>query len=119
MLTTIPKLTKKAQDVFNAFIRRRDEDKPCISCGKPGNQAGHYYSVKQFSALRYDEDNVHLQCAYCNKYAHGNIQMYRKGLISRIGEERLLRLDTIAIEERIKKWTRTELEHIIKTYAKK
>lgn len=118
-MLTIPKLSKKAQDVFNAYIRRRDEYYPCISCGKPGNQAGHYYSVKQFSALRYEEDNCHLQCPYCNCYCHGNIQMYRVGLLKRIGEERLLRLEAKALRERQKKWTRTELIDIIQTYSKK
>ena len=31
---TIPELIKKAQVVFNAYIRRRDEGLPCISCQK-------------------------------------------------------------------------------------
>lgn len=30
---SIAELTKKAQVKFNAFIRERDKDKPCINCG--------------------------------------------------------------------------------------
>lgn len=116
MTTTLPTLTEKAQKIFNAYIRKRDEGKPCISCGKPGNQAGHYFTVKQFNALRFDEDNVHLQCAYCNKYMHGNQAMYRIGLVNRIGVERVSKLEAKALKYRIWKWSPTELENIIKKY---
>lgn len=33
-IQTIPKLLKEAQIAFNAFIRERDREKPCICCGK-------------------------------------------------------------------------------------
>jgi hypothetical protein len=36
-LITIPKLTAKAQKVFNAYVRQRDSDNgyfTCISCGQ-------------------------------------------------------------------------------------
>ena len=47
-----PQLVALAQKSFNAFIRARDADKPCISCGKPLQAAtiggafdcGHYGS---------------------------------------------------------------------------
>ena len=41
---TLGKLKQEAQIVFNAFIRKHDEGKSCISCNenKP-LQAGHYY----------------------------------------------------------------------------
>jgi len=66
-LKTIPHLTKDAQQVFNKYIRTRDEGMVCISCGSDkANQAGHWISVKQSSALRFHEWNVNLQCAGCN-----------------------------------------------------
>ena len=114
----LPKLLKKAQDVFNAWIRRRDEDRPCISCGKPGNQAGHYFPVKGFSGLRYHENNVHLQCAYCNCYQHGNQAMYRIGLVHRIGENKVKELEQLALDDRVKKWSREELNEIIRRYER-
>lgn len=113
---SLPKLHKKAQKVFNAWIRHRDEGKPCISCGKQANQAGHYFSVKQFSALRYHPDNVHLQCPYCNCYAHGNQAMYRIGLVNRIGEKQVKKLEALALSTRVKKWTAGELLQIIDQY---
>lgn len=113
---TIPKLTEKAQKVFNLWIRRRDEGKPCISCGKPGNQAGHYFTVKMFSGLRFHELNCNIQCAGCNLFQHGNQAMYRIGLVRRYGEEAVKELEDYAIKNRLKKWTREELNEIIERY---
>ena len=116
MLVPLPKLIKKAQDVFNTWVRNRDEGRPCISCGKQGNQAGHYFPVKGFSGLRFDEKNVNLQCAYCNCYQHGNQAMYRIGLVNRIGEAKVKELEQKALDDRVKKWSREELNEIILKY---
>ena len=53
---SLPKLKNKLQDIFNEFIRLRDAGQPCISCGenKP-LQAGHYFAVKGYDSLRFDE----------------------------------------------------------------
>ena len=116
-LKTIPHLTKDAQQVFNKYIRTRDEGMVCISCGSDkANQAGHWISVKQSSALRFHEWNVNLQCAGCNLYLHGNQVMYRVGLVKKIGEKALCELESLYIGNRIKKWGRAELEDIINKY---
>ena len=116
-LKTIPHLTKDAQQVFNKYIRTRDEGMVCISCGSDkANQAGHWISVKQSSALRFHEWNVNLQCAGCNLYLHGNQVMYRVGLVKKIGEKAVCELESLYIGNRIKKWGRTELEDIINKY---
>jgi len=116
----LPKLKEKAQKVFNAFIRERDKGMPCISCGSlNANQAGHYFPVGRFSALRYHPDNCHLQCAGCNCYAYGNQAMYRIGLVKRIGVLAMEALEREAIETPVRKWTREELMLIIDTYKPK
>ena len=82
----------KAQEAFNAYIRKRDEGLPCISCGNIGNKftAGHYKSAGAYPELRFNEDNCHGQCWYnCNSNKSGNIIEYRKGLIEKIGIERV------------------------------
>lgn len=118
---TLGKIKQDVQKVFNNYVRLRDQDKMCISCGKPGNQAGHYHSVKQYDSLRYNEDNAHVQCAYCNCFLHGNLIEYRKGLIDRIGKNRLLKLENLASEYKRNgyKWTRQELTEIKQKYLKK
>jgi len=116
-LKPIPKLTRDAQQVFNKYIRTRDEGMVCISCGSDkANQAGHWVSVKQSSALRFHEWNVNLQCAGCNLYLHGNQVMYRVGLVKKIGEKAVCELESLYIGNRIRKWGRSELEDIINKY---
>ena len=83
-------LKKKAQEVFNKWIRLRDAEQPCISCGSWNTaHASHYFSAGKHNHLRFDEDNVWLSCIYCNTFEHGNLINYRHGLIKRIGIERV------------------------------
>lgn len=83
---------KKAQTEFNKFIRLRDKDEPCISCGRYHQgqwHAGHYRSVGACRELRFCELNVHKQCAPCNNHKSGNLSEYRISLISKIGLEKV------------------------------
>lgn len=117
-IQSIPKLKNKAQAVFNKFIRLRDADKGCISCGAGVTEAGHYYSQGHHSALRLNEINTNGQCTRCNRFLHGNLINYRSGLIKRYGEQKVLLLDVSAKTTRVKKWSRTELIAIIEHYKK-
>jgi hypothetical protein len=77
------------QQAFNGFIRERDRDKPCISCGttlKGKYDAGHFYSVGSYPNLRFHEDNCHGQCVQCNRDKHGNHTEYSLRLPDRIGQ---------------------------------
>ena len=108
---------KMLQQVFNAFIRERDKDLPCISCGTTANikyDAGHFYPTT-YSFLRFHEDNVHKQCSKsCNMEKHGNISEYRPRLIERIGLAKVQWLD----ENRHKRLDLSipELQEFIKIY---
>jgi len=113
----LPKLLKKAQIVFNRWIRNRDKEKGCISCGSEVTEAGHYYSQGHHSALRFNEVNTNGQCTRCNCFLHGNLINYRNGLWSRYRSEQLNVLDAVGTRNSYKKWSRFELEEIIKHYA--
>lgn len=81
---------KQAQQAVNAFIRERDRDLPCISCGTLTSaqwDAGHYRTTAAAPQLRFDERNIHKQCVVCNQHKSGNLVPYRVELISRIGQE--------------------------------
>ncbi|KWZ53334.1 hypothetical protein WK57_30565 [Burkholderia ubonensis] len=83
---------RELQAAFNAWIRARDAGHACISCGRfhQGQwHAGHYRSVGSEPALRFEPDNVHLQCAPCNTHLSGNLIPYRANLIKKIGLERV------------------------------
>ena len=112
---TLPKLKKKAQDIFNKWIRERDKDLGCISCGAIGSQAGHYFSSGHYSSLTFSEINVNLQCTRCNMFLHGNLIHYRQGLIKKYGEKKIIQLEEDS-RYGIKKYSRQELEEIIMKY---
>lgn len=83
---------KEAQIAFNAYIRERDKDMPCISCGRfhtGSYDAGHYRSVGACPSLRFEESNCHRQCVPCNQHKSGNVIEYRIRLLERIGLERV------------------------------
>jgi Bacteriophage Lambda NinG protein len=83
---------REAQTAFNAYIRARDADKPCISCGRHHDgqwHAGHYLSRGARPELAMHEDNCHKQCAPCNTHLSGNLVLYRVNLIAKIGLERV------------------------------
>lgn len=110
---------KEAQVAFNAFIRMRDIELPCISCGRHHTgqyHAGHYLSVGARPALRFDEANVHKQCQPCNTHLSGNIVLYRKSLISKIGQEEVDRIESANVPG---KWTVEEIKSIRQIYLAK
>lgn len=112
---SVAELKKKAQTIFNAWIRKRDVDVPCISCGGwPNPQAGHYMSAGHHSALRFDEHNVNRQCLRCNSFLHGNLINYRRGLIKKIGVDAVERLENFP--KSAHKWDRLSLISIILKY---
>lgn len=81
---------KDAQEAFNAFIRERDHNESCISCGRYHTgqyHAGHYRTVGSHPELRFDERNCHKQCAPCNNHKSGNIVEYRINLVRKLGAE--------------------------------
>lgn len=118
---SISDLEKMAKVVFQKWVRKRDEGKPCISCGAGGSKidGGHFFSCEAYSGLIFHEDNVHGQCHHCNRFLHGNFFEYRKGLIQRIGEERVKELESLADFNRVRKFTREELIEIAKKYKLK
>lgn len=123
-IKTIPVLIKEAQHAFNAFIRARDQEQPCICCGRPlgdgdvggAFDAGHYRSTGSASHLRFHEHNVHAQRKQCNRYGAGRAVDYRIGLVSRIG---LAAVEALESNNSPHKWTREELTQIRDTYRAK
>lgn len=118
-LKTTQDWLKEAQTIFNKYIRLRDMGLMCVSCNTipKKKNAGHYFSSGGHSNVRFDEDNVHLQCEHCNTYLSGNLLNYQIGIEKRIGAKRLIELHEKAHIE--KRWTVDELKEIIKTYKTK
>lgn len=113
------------QRVFNAYIRERDKDKPCICCGRTNVKdyltgsawdAGHYRSVGSAPHLRFDERNVHRQLVYCNRDRSGNAVEYRSGLIDRIG---LAAVEALEADQAPRSYTIDDLRTMKAEYAAK
>jgi hypothetical protein len=119
---SIAKLIQEARVYFQRYIRKRDQKKPCISCGNHYSEifdAGHYYKAELYTGLIFDEDNVHKQCRKCNTFLHGNEAGYRIGLINRFGHDFVDILDKKAIAMRSYKYSREEILKIKEEYLKK
>lgn len=115
---------KEAQVAFNAYIRERDSEKPCICCGLPlgagevggAFDCGHYRSVGSAPHLRFHEDNAHAQRKVCNRWGAGRAVDYRLGLLARIGMEAVEALES---NQEAQKWTVAELIEIRDKYRLK
>ena len=120
---SLPKLKEKCQTIFNAYIRERDKDKPCISCGqsKSYKQAGHFFSVKQYDGLRFDEFNCNGECAYCNNFDDMHLLKYKENLIKRIGKDNFEWLEDAAAGYKIYgyKWSRSQIIELTDVYKQK
>ena len=110
---------KEAQTAFNAWVRVRDADQPCISCQRHHQgqyHAGHFLSTGARPELRFEALNVHKQCAPCNNHLSGNIVMYRLNLIAKIGPEFVAWLES---HHEPKKYTIDQLKTIKTDYTAK
>jgi hypothetical protein len=118
-LLSVQDYIKIAQKVFNDYIRERDKGNNCISCGKPPKKenAGHWMNANNHWAVRFDENNVHLQCEHCNTYLSGNLLNYTPNLIKKIGQKNYDEL--VEKAKTTRKYTIDELKQIIETYKEK
>ena len=110
---------KEAQTAFNRWVRLRDADKPCISCGRHHTgqyHAGHYMSRGARPELTYEPLNCHKQCAPCNTHLSGNIALYRGRLIEKVGAEAVAWLEG---PHEQKHYTTDDLKAIKADYTRK
>jgi len=79
---------KRAQAAVNRYVRVRDRDLPCISCGRHHTgqyHAGHYRSVAACSSMRFYTLNINKQCSVCNTHLSSNAIQYRLALVEKYG----------------------------------
>jgi len=110
---------RDTQKAFNEWVRLRDADLPCVSCGRHHDgqyHAGHYRTVAANPEIRFEPLNVHKQCAPCNNHKSGDIVNYRIELVKRIGAEAVEWLEG---PHEAKKYTVDELKAITAEYRAK
>ncbi len=116
-----PNLVKKLDRIFSLYIRLRDVMPggygKCISCGriKPYDEldCGHFHSRIHMST-RFDEDNCHAECRYCNRMSADHLIKYQYNLIRKIGIGRFEKLNIKA--HSTTHWLDSELEEKIQYY---
>lgn len=108
-----------------AWVRARDEGKPCISCdtilvrrGQLGGDydAGHARSVGSAKHLEFDDRNVHGQCKRCNRRLGGNYAEYLARLPARIGQEAF---DALMCDQEPRKYSIDDLKALRALYVAK
>jgi len=119
-----PDYKAKLDKVFSLYIRLRDS-KPygykyfkCISCGKilpfEKADAGHYMS-RRHNATRFDENNVHAECSYDNRFNAEHLDGFRDNLVKKIGQQKfdLLRAKANTTQS----YSENEYKALIKYYS--
>lgn len=116
--------------ILNEYVKRRDavdfteDGKPiciCITCSNKiqgtNLHAGHWIS-RRHKATAFMEENIHAQCGFpCNKYNHGEPQIYERKLREMYGDEKVEQmLATVGVT---KKWKPYELEELYYYYKDK
>lgn len=122
-MKTYPQLIAECQKAFNAVVRERDKDQPCICCGRMstkvdglyahGWDCGHFRSTGSAPQLRFNFDNAHRQLVYCNRHGAGRAVDYRLGLIKRIGLERV---EALEADNTPAKWVHDDLRRMTKEF---
>ena len=113
-------LKNKLDKIFSEYIRRRDVDDhtgfgKCIDCGRETpfseGDAGHFVGRRHLST-RWDEDNVHFQHRYCNRFLNGRQYEYGQALGDRADE-------LIQKSHQVAKFDATHLQYLIDVYKDK
>jgi hypothetical protein len=115
----------EAQVAVNKVARLRDllGGHGCISCGARPQQkfggtfdAGHYRSVGSAPHLRFFLTAIRGQCVRCNRDLGGSAVNFRKGLVERIGIDRVEEIESM---QWTAKWSVDYLKRLKKVMNKK
>lgn len=116
-------LKQIARGVFQQWVKKRDDGKPCVSCDKVFSKgdvihASHFYPANQYPGLLFVPENCHASCDFCNTALGGNTDEYRKRLEKRIGSAALfdLQISANAFIMKTYKHSVPELIEIIELY---
>ena len=121
---TRKQLVKQLDEVISKYVRRSNADQlgfvRCYTCKKrvrwQDSDCSHYISRTKWPT-RFDLDNLRPCCQYCNRTLHGNLKVFRRELVSELGEERVDALELKRFQS--KKYTELELLSMIYVYETK
>ncbi len=121
-IKSIAALIQDARKPFQEFVRIRDANDGCISCGTITAKmyhGGHYLKAELYTGLIFNEINCNKQCEKCNTFGGGNESGYRIGLVKKYGEKAVKELEESANHLRQYKFSKDELRRIKSIYKSK
>ena len=97
---TLSDLKKKLQNEINRLVRIIDYGQLCISSNRIPKKcnAGHFYSVGAYPALRYNLLNIFVQSEHDNSYLSANILKYRENLELKFGIAILNKIEQLPLK---------------------
>jgi len=110
--------------VFSEWVRRKDATPHgiarCVTCGHcahwKNQNAGHFWK-RQHKATRWNPFNVAVQCIRCNKFRGGAEAEHAAYIIREYGLKAFEDLEEA--HNRVKKWTKEEVQAMILYYGGK
>lgn len=95
---SISKLKEELWEVTSRIVRLTWNS--CYTCKKylefKDRSAGHFWTKGGHSSVKFDFDNLRVQCVTCNNWKSGNLAEYAVRLRDEIGEERFRALNVKA-----------------------
>ena len=121
---TITKARSKAWDAMSQYIRQKDAVdgySKCVTCGNVNHykkhHAGHFIPQSQGNAVRFEENNVHVQCLRCNVHLGSNGPEYYTFMLDTYGQEEIDRLR--ALSNTTVKYTIADLQELEQKFKQK
>jgi hypothetical protein len=121
-LKTLTDYENEAKKEFQKYIRKRDENLSCVSCGTFQTDiwdGGHFKKAELYSGVIFDEMNCHRQCRKCNRFLGGNELNYREGLVKRYGIDYVLEIEERALRLKRHKYSKEDLIGLKNLYKEK
>lgn len=94
---------KRAWKACSQYIRQKyaeDDYASCVTCGVTKHwkelDAGHFISKSRGNSIYFEEENIHPQCAGCNRFHEGNKHQYTLYMIDMYGREKIEELEQLA-----------------------
>tara|TARA_R110002126_G_C10262775_1_gene483221 strand:+ start:211 stop:714 length:504 start_codon:yes stop_codon:yes gene_type:complete len=107
---------KILQKVVNQWVKYRDQNKPCCTCGTTNDikyDAGHFYTVAARPDIRFELTNIHRQCSMkCNQRGSGMRAEYKVFIVEKYGEDHLdwLESEKAGLKTQFPHWSDIEEE---------
>jgi len=114
-------LKNKLWKICSQYIHERDKNK-CFTCGKHcvgrDCQTGHYIPMALCNfILKYNIDNLHIQCSRCNIWLGGNGARYHIEMVKKYGQEFVDNLWKLNVP--VIKWEEEDYKRMIEYYKLK